>query len=222
MESSAANEPKTSAAKRPCDTDTDTDTKKEPTVVNLTSSATIAASTGLYFTCSSAVEIEPCSGHRIFISASARKAVTIVPSDCLGHDFACRWHKLSDELKVHILQFNLISEDPVEYGTTLSAVERRLHKHLAMGPEIASLSQEIYYKENTFRFYSWYFLGEYEFAYLPSVETRPFIRNVELCLCVQGSDWRLCRRSWQILTASIIYGRCILECDGILMPWNPS
>jgi hypothetical protein len=107
-----------------------------------------------------------------------------------GQDFARRWEKLSDELKIHILRFSLVFEKPVEYMTNHFATERILHKHLAMGPEIASFSCEIYYQENAFRFNSIYAVGNYDFIDLPSAESRSLIRNVELVVCVEVTDWR--------------------------------
>jgi hypothetical protein len=177
----------------------DTDTKEEPTVIQLTSSVTIAAGTALYVICNLPIEIESRDIHRFTISAAsptlitapAAMAFTLLPSGCLGPDFARGWQKLSDELKVNILRFNLIIDSYVEYGDTATFTEAHclLYKHLAMGPEIASLSREIFYKENIFRLTSEIDFEDEESAFLPPLELRPLIRNIELYLCVQCHDW---------------------------------
>jgi hypothetical protein len=80
------------------------------------------------------------------------RSLSIEPIDSLGPDFERGWNKLPDELKVHVLSFNLISNDGVRRLCTSprSYVYESLAKHLQSTPEIANLSREIYWTKNTF------------------------------------------------------------------------
>jgi hypothetical protein len=167
------------------------DSQKQPTVVHLTSPMTIAAGSELHITCNSAIKLD-VDGREILISATAPILITaptepvqlkIEPSEfCLGPDFVRGWQKLSDELKLHILRFNLVVDVPV--GIYDDDLIDRLRMHLAMGGDIAALSRELFYKENRFKLHLMTWLS------LPHPSARPLIRNIELDTILHGTFWK--------------------------------
>lgn len=74
------------------------------------------------------------------------------PASQLGASFASGWSKLPDELKIHILSFNLVSQDPLgeSHGRhTIFKPETTFFRwHLRSTPEIARLSRDVYYSRN--------------------------------------------------------------------------
>jgi hypothetical protein len=78
------------------------------------------------------------------------RSLRIEPIDSLGLDFERDWNKLPEELKVHVLSFNLISNDGIRRlcASPRSYVYKSLAKHLRSTQEIANLSREIYWTKN--------------------------------------------------------------------------
>ncbi|KAI4936822.1 uncharacterized protein J4E92_001547 [Alternaria infectoria] len=73
----------------------------------------------------------------------------LVPSLPLDVAFAIGWGKLPTELKVQILSYNLSFPETVDLYE--KNVLPALDHHIRMSPEIASLAEEIFYCDNTFR-----------------------------------------------------------------------
>jgi len=85
----------------------------------------------------------------LLIEAPAFKRIHLRPQFSLTTKFALGWNKLPAELKVQILKFNLVRPNR-EVVVEEMDMNRYLRPYLSMGPDIAQLSREIYYKENTF------------------------------------------------------------------------
>ena len=89
----------------------------------------------------------------IHIYGSGKQRLSIRPSTDLGPEFVRGWFKLPDELKVRVLEFNLVYDRAVPYDLSFPG---RFHvteyrKLLLSTPEIATMSREIYYSKNVFR-----------------------------------------------------------------------
>ena len=105
------------------------------------------------------VQVETCF-RSTRISAStpvhrfvAEKTATSPHLD-LGEDFARGWRKLPDELKIEILCYNLVSGNKTCVSSNMIkrpdlALGKMLRHHLALGPELAALSQQVFYGKNT-------------------------------------------------------------------------
>ncbi|KAF1958171.1 hypothetical protein CC80DRAFT_490806 [Byssothecium circinans] len=91
----------------------------------------------------------------IYSDPIAQSGVTINLCGGSGPEFARRWHKLPDELKVRVLEFNLILPTPDEMEPINAHVLAKRAKecvlpYLRMTPEIAALAKECFYATNDF------------------------------------------------------------------------
>lgn len=89
---------------------------------------------------------------------SAPYKFDLIPRFDLGEDFARGWDKLPAEIKVHILSFNLVSDENITEKQHKKMLPTLLH-HLRCTPEIAGLAEEIYYGMNAFELKDCY--GDY-------------------------------------------------------------
>jgi hypothetical protein len=173
------------------------DIQNQPPVVHLTSPIAIATGSELHVTRNSA-------------------------SSQFGPGFVREWDKLPNELKVHILRFNLVEDgcgvrvddDPV------SEVPRRLLDHLAMGGDITLLSREVFYKEN--RFILWLIrCGRWTARLtLPHPSARPLIRTISLTTSLDVMDWKTLQKFAR--EAKNVYGFRNLTTVVIGIMWEPS
>jgi hypothetical protein len=125
--------------------------------------------------------------------AHSRSRLFINPSEALGEAFRTGWRKLPDELRVMILEHNLVFNLPISHdlssrsdhadsGLVVADWKGMLLAHLAMGPEISSLVKEVFYTNNTF-------LSSNRFLYrnlvLPNPSARQFIRHIHIIMDIE-------------------------------------
>jgi hypothetical protein len=133
--------------------------KADPAVINLMTPVTINAGTEVLVKCSRPIKLSLSQEFQVLIPATSPILLTapttmwLDRSDNLGPDFVRRWDKLPEEIKMHILSFNLVledREDTCDNGVDEVTLQDDLCSHLAMGPEIARLAYEVYYTQNVF------------------------------------------------------------------------
>jgi hypothetical protein len=108
--------------------------------------------------------------------------------ETLEDRFAHGWNSLPEELKLKILEFNLVKAEPIakdESGHSVSSLSN-LCKHLAMGPEIARLSLEVYYTSNHF-----VLEAHNGCIQLPPLAARSLIRSIILKVRCGTGPWRI-------------------------------
>jgi len=119
----------------------------------------------------------------------------LFPLGDLGADFVRGWNSLPEELKLHVLSFNLVDAEYIWYDVNLRSRSRRfapklgLHKHLAMGPEIARLAQEVFYRQNEFCIK----VGRLTTRFPPPAK-RMHIRRIRLCAELNVRGWETIKR----------------------------
>ncbi|KAF1958168.1 hypothetical protein CC80DRAFT_502961 [Byssothecium circinans] len=135
----------------------------------------------------------------------------------LGCMFEKCWSRLPDELKLRVLRTQLVQSLPVE-----RANKAEFYHYLKMTPEIAALSKDIYYKENTFNIGPIPLRGQSSlFGDIglcgPALETRPFVHHLTFTLGIDpsGMEWRLLKR-----LANGEFGYTNLVHVEIQVPWD--
>lgn len=135
----------------------------------------------------------------------------LVPRAPLLPVFVRGWNKLPNELKINILEFNLICDTRIDleiYDYHLDI----LHDHLRMTPEIADMSENIFFGKNEFEF------------------------HIEDLLELGGSDWnyyrlaqisKLCLRvyvnhehyegSWEVIEALFAVLDCFTNLSHVIL-----
>lgn len=118
------------------------------------------------------------------IYITAENPVYIVPTTPPGPTFAAGWDKLSDELKVMILQNNLVLDHSIRGDAWNEDVAHALFPYLRMTPEIAGLAKEIFYSKNTFEILLFFLRSPHRdeewVLKAPSSPFREIIRRIEL------------------------------------------
>ncbi|KAF2249522.1 hypothetical protein BU26DRAFT_319100 [Trematosphaeria pertusa] len=117
-------------------------------------------------------------------------------STTLSPNFARGWSRLSDELKLRILSYNLVEDRPV--GIMDRALGSIFMQHLRMTPEIATLSRDIFYKMNTFelrpRSASIRRVVSPAVFDFPKPAVNAHIRKVQFIVRLRGGEWHFLRR----------------------------
>lgn len=139
-------------------TSNDSSSSDNTDLIHLTTPMNIQPDTECHVTCIAPIKVELAGGQHLYLSAhtfatlKAPVSMTISPTDRLGPGFARGWNKLPDELKIAILEENLVQEDNYVHWQLFQGpvVCRTLLQHLAMGPDISRLAHEIFYKKNAF------------------------------------------------------------------------
>lgn len=105
--------------------------------------------------------------------------ICLAPRAPLLSSFARGWEKLSNELKVNVLKFNLTWNTSITYSKYKTYLDVLLH-HLRMTPEIATISRDLFYSKNEFEF-DVHHLDGCDDAYWESI---PFALIHRVCLKV--------------------------------------
>jgi hypothetical protein len=167
-------------------------------VIELTSLMTIVPGTKILVACKHPIKIGLPFDQYHFVSASAPieliarlETMTIQPHCDLGPIFAGLWRELPPELKLEVLGHHLTSHEPYityEDGGRSTALNA-LHHYLTLGPDIAPLALEVYYKTNVFCV-DLPGCGRIVNAVpaLPRLALRPFIRKLWLRVDMTDSD----------------------------------
>jgi hypothetical protein len=116
----------------------------------------------------------------------------IEPAEQLGPAFARGWRKLPDELRLEVLVDNLVSADPIRRTADGFTMRQTLYNYLAMGPEIARLAHDTFYRENSFEFRPSRRCGLIMIAQpfiLPPQPLRPLIKRMTLVVDIDERDW---------------------------------
>jgi hypothetical protein len=122
------------------------------------------ANTEISIICTSSIKVElPCDQH-FTLAANVTATLTlshrawVSPTAELSAALARGWHKLPCELKVKVLEYNLISDWPIRRESDYAdppvctfSHSKTVYAHLAMGPSIAELVPEIFYSRNVFK-----------------------------------------------------------------------
>lgn len=139
----------------------------------------------------------------IHIYGPTSPRLEIKPGDDLGPGFSRGWHKLPDELKLKVLEFNLIYGGPLEYEYSFPGRHDIVEygNLLRSTPEIAAMSREIYYTKNTFRVeiesynrfdYNCHNRGQ--FLAFPNPMNNSLIRSLEFIITIEGLSSAALRR----------------------------
>ncbi|UPX12693.1 uncharacterized protein EKO05_0003232 [Ascochyta rabiei] len=136
---------------------------------------------------------EPALPHCLVSSSKPIRILTedetrISPVESLGMDFAQGWNKLTDELRIKILGYNLTQQciitqrEPEKIDPRGFTTDCILHHHIAFGPVFATLATRVFYETNTIRL---------DHARLPPRATRRYIKRVFVPVTVPStSSWR--------------------------------
>ncbi|KAF2249524.1 hypothetical protein BU26DRAFT_565169 [Trematosphaeria pertusa] len=116
----------------------------------------IAANTSLWLSCNGPLEIKSVGvTERLLVQSSSpilintKSCIDIVPP--LTSGFVKGWHKLPDELKLQVLEHNVLVSGLIGGSAQPDQVkEKHLFPYLRMTPEIAALAKEIFYTKNAF------------------------------------------------------------------------
>ncbi|KAF1958173.1 hypothetical protein CC80DRAFT_502965 [Byssothecium circinans] len=130
--------------------------------------------------------------------STEEKPLTAQPHKHLDPKFASGWNKLSDELKVHILAYIVISDEPIDrenkWGSTLGG-NKDLISYCSMAPDIAGLAREIFYSHNTFHIGAQRYVHDENNGHLvrrcldlPHPSARPLIRTLKVSVHIAGSE----------------------------------
>jgi hypothetical protein len=179
-------------------------------VVHLTTTMTLQAGTKTHVTCASAINIETSPGLQVAVSAltpitlHVKSRRTISPSAALGAEFAHGWNSLPEELKLHILSFSLTAKGrEVKYQNARGyfTLQDTLLSHFLMGPEIALLAHDAFYKENTIIIRALVSNNpdRHEVLRLPPYVSRKAIRFLRLVLDCDYIHWwtiKSCATAW--------------------------
>jgi hypothetical protein len=173
--------------------------QNESAVISFTTPMTIKASANILVTCSCPIKAFVSLRRHILVTATTPTLLTapttmrLEQADDLGTDFARGWEKLPEEIKLHILSYNLdLNGSGIYYDAKTSCYtsQDRLSSHLAMGPEIARLAYGIFYKRNKFALEA--DVGsDNGRLWLPSLVIRPLITKVCLKVGFDQFYWRL-------------------------------
>ncbi|KAF2634734.1 hypothetical protein P280DRAFT_511720 [Massarina eburnea CBS 473.64] len=155
---------KPAAAMGDSKTTADTEVAK---VIELHNQIVLLPPQSIFIRCDSMISIQTNDGRGIYeqmliaaktpllIVASGRGLVCSTTQD-LGPKFAAGWNKMPDELKLRILGFALIKEEDINYdhGANVPLGWARfkrtlLYKFLKSTPDIARLTTEAYYSNNS-------------------------------------------------------------------------
>jgi hypothetical protein len=122
--------------------------------------------------------------------AGGSRTIQVEPLDALGAEFVRGWHKLPDELKVRVLEFNVTAQSPISYYASIAnngCDVGNLWHHLKATPEIAGLSRDIYYTRNTFllrdhscTFTGWPYQADARYLAYPPRSLNVLIRSITL------------------------------------------
>jgi hypothetical protein len=161
---------------------------------------TLQAGTKTHVTCASAINIETSPGLQVAVSAltpitlHVKSRRTISPSAALGAEFAHGWNSLPEELKLHVLSFSLTAKGgEVKYQNARGyfTLQDTLLAHFLMGPEIARVAHDAFYKENiiTIRSFVSNNPERHEVLRLPPYVSRNAIRFLRLVLDCDSIHW---------------------------------
>ncbi|KAF2824633.1 hypothetical protein CC86DRAFT_407799 [Ophiobolus disseminans] len=185
-----------------------TTTTSEPEIIDLKTPMAFPPSSEVLVTCSSAIKLEMQPDSHVLISATtpttptASTSMTISPSRDFGDVFLRGWKSLPEEIKLHVLSFRLVHDAPISYDDgrynkmhndfTLGP---ELRNHLAMGPDIARIAYEVFFKENIFeidvRFTA---MSQSSRSFrLPQSHDRKLIRRLSIRI-TNLSDWEFIRK----------------------------
>jgi hypothetical protein len=193
----------------------DTDDSNELAVVlALTTPMTLAPGSKILVTYDSEIKAILPSGDSLQLQAlppplfrATKLELHIEPTADLGASFARGWMELPDELKLKVLEFNLVSDSPIEcryafpapHDFTLSPI---LRQHIAMEPgyldpksaqpghNIGRLALEIFYTQNTFRIQPDPCFRRLSVPRVPPSMFRSGIRRLHLVLGLTARHWR--------------------------------
>jgi hypothetical protein len=180
--------------------------EEELPVINLTTPMTLAPNTKFLITCSSDIKLanEYLPNLPIYVSATIPTTITttcrmlIEPSGDLGEKFVQGWRALPEELRLRVLHFNLLSPNvhidslhPQQVGGSRDDHQETLLRFLSMGPEIASVAPEAYYKANKFLIFH-ASCGAGPFLPLPSI--RPWITQIIVNISLSQAEWAIIQR----------------------------
>ena len=175
--------------------------KPQRDVIDLKSPMTFAPRSNIIVTCSSTIKLELPEHYRVFITAntptmlSSPTAMTLLPLGSLGADFLLGWNSLPKELKLHVLSFNLVDNEYIwltiirEIRSQRFTLGPDLRRHLAMGPEIAQLAQEVFYQQNEFCI-----KARRAAFHLPHPTKRMHIRKIKLCVELDVRGWEVIQK----------------------------
>jgi hypothetical protein len=131
----------------------------ERQALELTTLMSVPARSEILVTCRGGMKLELSLGQHIILSAETPttfflpSVMRLEPLGQLGPDFVLGWRKLLEELRIQILAHNLVSPNPIRHTRDGSfTLSPTLYNYLAIGPEIARLAHETFYRENSFQF----------------------------------------------------------------------
>jgi hypothetical protein len=180
--------------------------EEELSVIHLTTPMTLAPNTKIIVTCSSDIkfaleqypELSTCVSAIFPTTITTTSRTAIEPSGALGEEFVRRWRALPQELRLRVLHFNLLSDKgvvdclpPSRVGQKRYENQLTLFKFLSMGPDIASLALEAYYKANKFLIFHAQACIRPLF---PRPSIRPWIARVALVVALSQYGWDLLTR----------------------------
>jgi hypothetical protein len=172
-------------------------------IVHLTTPMTLETGTKINVSCSSAIRLELNTGCDVTIVATtpvtltASQKATLSPTAALGADFADGWNQLPEEIRIHILKFNLTPDRGSirsEKSTKQFTLDGQLFAHLAMGSEIARLSSHTFYSLNTFQIQAKITKDWMMDFWLPPLIVRPLIKKIRIIVGFDEEYWVILRK----------------------------
>ncbi|KAH5710677.1 hypothetical protein HBI42_159240 [Parastagonospora nodorum] len=167
---------------------------------------TVAPDTKCLVTCSSDIKLALDQSPNLPIHVSAAIPTTITttsrtvvePSGALGKLFVRGWRALPEKLRLRVLHFNLLSNKgfvdclpPSRVGQKKHENQLTLFKFFSMGPEIASLAPEAYYKAKKFLIFD---AKRNLSLLLPLPSIRSWIARVALVVSLSQTGWGILTR----------------------------
>ena len=176
------------------------DQSNEVTAVKLTTPITLQPGADLLVTCSSPISVLLPSGEGHELEAykptkirAMKHILRLSPTSQLGSSFVRGWNKLPEELKLMVLEHELVRKggeiqqnDFVDTANdyfdivNIFSMKATLHRYLSMTPEIARLARDVFYTRNYFMIYCSYPGTRRQCLYLPNRGCRHLIRKLVL------------------------------------------